>query len=164
MSNAERQRRWRENNPEAANQAAKDSRSRKAGKAERPVKVVVELTVGEAALLKEYAADDGPYPEHATLEDAARSLVLGHVLWWKDVPKELQTGGDDEAYGAADKPLWDVLLDSCEARCDCPAPDSMTDAQRAETPCLWRECEAQGKAARNVAGHDLSKEIKRTHP
>ena len=36
----------------------------------------------------------------------------------------------------------------------------MTDAQREETPCLWRECAATGKAARNVAGHDLSKQIR----
>ena len=39
MKNAERQRRWRENHPEAAAQAAKDIRDRKAGMARRPVRV-----------------------------------------------------------------------------------------------------------------------------
>ena len=153
MSNAERQRRWRENNPEAANQAAKDSRSRKAGKAERPVRVVVELTPGEAALLKEHlTADSLEYPEHATLEDMAREVVLSTVLWWKE--------GDNVE--PVDKPRFDTLSEACHAQCDCPAPDNLTLMQRGETPCLWRECAAaEGKAIRNVAGHDLSKEIKR---
>ena len=157
--NAERQRRWRLNNPEAAAQAAKDSRDRKAGKARRPVQVVVELTLGEAALLKEHlSADSMEYPEHATLEDMARELLLGHALWWKE-------GGDEEVE-TVDKPRWDTLIEACYAHCGCPTPDSMTDAQRGEVPCLWRECAAaEGKAIRNVAGHDLSKEItKRAHP
>ena len=154
MTNAERQRRWRENHPDAAAQSIRDSRARKAGMAPRPVRVVMELTPGEAALMKEsLTADSKEYPEHATLEDMARSLLLSHSLWWKEV------GDDDDE--AVDKPRWDMLLAACNARCDCPAPDSMTDAQRGEVPCLWRECAATGKAARNVAGHDLSKEIRR---
>ena len=154
MSNAERQRRWRQNNPEAAAQAASDSRARKAGKARRPVRVVVELTPGEVALLKEgLAADHKEYPRHATLEDMARGLLLGHSLWWKE-------GGDADVLPVV-MPRWETLLGGCTARCDCPTPDSMTDAQRGEIPCLWRECEAAGEARRNVAGHDLSKEIKR---
>ena len=155
MSNAERQRRWRENHPEAAAQAIRDSRARKTGMAPRPVRVVVKLTPGEAALLKEHlSADSMEYPAHATLEDMARELVLSTVLWWKE--------GDNVE--PVDKPRFDTLLEACHAQCDCPTPDSMTDAQRGEVPCLWRECAATGKAVRNVAGHDLSKEIKRTHP
>ena len=160
MKNAERQRRWRENHPEAAAQAAKDIRDRKAGMARRPVRVVVELTPGEAALLKEhFAADYKEYPDHATLEDVARAQLLDYPLWNKESPPGLT----DEAIEALEKPRYKILCESCHAQCDCPAPDSMTDAQREETPCLWRECAAEGKATRNGAGHDLSKEIKRTH-
>ena len=163
MSNAARQRRWRENHPEAATQAARESRARKtAGMVRRRVRVVVELTPGEAAALTEYLAGDiKEYPAHATLEDAARAALLGMPLWWKDVPEDLQSGGDDDAYKDLVKPLTEVLNDSCLAQCDCPTPDSMTDAQRGEVPCLWRACAADGKARRNVAGHDLSKDIGR---
>ena len=127
--------------------------------ARRPVQVVLEFTPGEAALLKECLLENKEfreYPDHSTLEDMARGLLLGHPLWWKE-------GGDADV-PPVDMPRWDTLLEACMARCVCPTPDSMTDAQRGEVPCLWRECEAQGKARRNVAGHDLSKEIKRTHP
>ena len=155
--NAERQRRWRLNNPEAAAQAARDSRARRAGTARRPVRVVVELTPGEAALMKEYlTADSKEYPEHATLEDMARSLLLGHALWWEE-------GGDEDVLPVV-MPRWDTLLEACNSQCGCPTPDSLLPTQREEAPFLWRECEAAGKAARNVAGHDLSKEIKRPHP
>ena len=164
MSNAERQRRWREHHPEAAAQAARESRARKtAGMVRRRVRVVVELTPGEAAMLKEHLADDlKEYPAHATLEDVARAQLLGTVLWAKDVPEDLQSGGDHEAYKALVKPLTEVLDDSCHARCECPEPDTLLnpDAQLGEVPCLWRECAAAGKARRNVWSHDLSTGIK----
>ena len=120
---------------------------------------MVELTPGEAALLKEHLiAESKEYPEHATLEDMARAELLGTPLWWKE-------GGNNDVE-TVDKPRWDTLIEACNSQCGCPTPDNLnlTLTQREETPCLWRECAATGKATRNVAGHDLSKEIKRTHP